>query len=183
MNVLKYIPNTITCLNLISGCMAIVAALNGDLRGTILWIIAASVFDFTDGLAARLLKAYSPLGKELDSLSDIVSFGVAPGMALFMLLKAAAGVIGLSGIAVLLLIWRLSYRCFLLCVWLSSILMSGKPSLSSECRFRLMHCCGARWPVRCSLMWPFMHLPFFMDVFCWRWPLRICWFLNFRCSP
>lgn len=102
MNVLKYIPNTITCLNLISGCMAIVAALNGDLRGTILWIIAASVFDFTDGLAARLLKAYSPLGKELDSLSDIVSFGVAPGMALFMLLKAAAGVIGLSGIAVLL---------------------------------------------------------------------------------
>ena len=55
MNVLKYIPNTITCLNLISGCMAIVAALNGDLQGTILWIIAASVFDFTDGLAARIL--------------------------------------------------------------------------------------------------------------------------------
>ena len=98
MNVLKYIPNTITCLNLISGCMAIVAALNGDLQGTILWIIAASVFDFTDGLAARILKAYSPLGKELDSLSDIVSFGVAPGMALFMLLKAAVAVIGLSGV-------------------------------------------------------------------------------------
>ena len=98
MNVLKYIPNTITCLNLISGCMAIVAALNGDLQGTILWIIAASVFDFTDGLAARILKAYSPLGKELDSLSDIVSFGVAPGMALFMLLKAAVAVVGLSGV-------------------------------------------------------------------------------------
>ena len=99
MNILKYIPNTITCLNLVSGCAATVAALSGNLYGAILWIIAASVFDFMDGLAARLLKAYSPLGKELDSLSDIVSFGVAPGMALLVLLKQAAAVIGLSGMA------------------------------------------------------------------------------------
>lgn len=99
MNIRKYIPNTITCLNLTSGCVATVMALSGNLYGAILWIIAASVFDFMDGLAARLLKAYSPLGKELDSLSDIVSFGVAPGMALWVLLKQAVGVIGLTGVA------------------------------------------------------------------------------------
>ena len=49
-------------------------------------ILIAAVFDFTDGLAARLLKAYSPMGKELDSLSDVISFGVAPGMMLFSFL-------------------------------------------------------------------------------------------------
>ncbi len=98
MNIPKYIPNTITCLNLVSGCMAITMALSSNLYGALLWIIVASVFDFTDGLAARLLHAYSALGKELDSLSDIVSFGVAPGMALLVLLKQASEVIGLTGV-------------------------------------------------------------------------------------
>lgn len=86
MSITKYIPNTITCLNLTSGCFATVMALQGNLKAAILWIIMAAIFDFSDGLAARSLKAYSPLGKELDSLSDIVSFGVAPGMALYVLL-------------------------------------------------------------------------------------------------
>lgn len=94
MKILKYIPNTITCLNLASGCFAIERALAGDLRGAILWMMMAAVFDFMDGMTARLLKAYSPLGKELDSLSDIVSFGVAPGMALHVLLRQAAVVVG-----------------------------------------------------------------------------------------
>ncbi len=98
MKILKYIPNTITCLNLASGCLAIAMALEGHLRGAILWIMMASVFDFMDGLTARLLKAYSPLGKELDSLSDIVSFGVAPGMALYVLFRQAVAVMGEGGV-------------------------------------------------------------------------------------
>lgn len=87
MNIRKYIPNTITCLNLVSGCIAAVIALEGNLLFALIWIVAAAVFDFFDGLAARVLKAYSPMGKELDSLADVVSFGVAPGMILFTSLR------------------------------------------------------------------------------------------------
>ena len=83
MSIRKHIPNTITCLSLLSGCVASVMALHGNLLSALIWIIIAAVFDFCDGFAARLLKAYSPMGKELDSLSDMVSFGFAPGMAKF----------------------------------------------------------------------------------------------------
>ncbi len=83
----KYIPNAITCLNLISGCIACIMAFEGLFPYAFLWIIVAAVFDFLDGMAARLLKAYSPMGKELDSLADVVSFGVAPGMMIFFALK------------------------------------------------------------------------------------------------
>ena len=99
MSITKYIPNTITCLNLTSGCFATVMALQGNLKAAILWIIMAAIFDFSDGLAARSLKAYSPLGKELDSLSDIVSFGVAPGMALYVLLTETVFVLEWGGVA------------------------------------------------------------------------------------
>ena len=83
----KHIPNTITLLNLISGCVACVMALDNHYFGALVFIIIASVFDFFDGLSARLLKAYSKLGKELDSLADVVSFGVAPGMIIFVFLR------------------------------------------------------------------------------------------------
>lgn len=99
MSITKYIPNTITCFNLASGCFATIMALQGDLKAAIIWIIIAAIFDFSDGLAARLLKAYSPLGKELDSLSDVVSFGVAPGMSLYVLLATAVGSLEISGIS------------------------------------------------------------------------------------
>ena len=79
----KHIPNAITCLNLASGCISIVLAFNGQYMNAAWFIALAAVFDFFDGFAARLLKAYSPLGKELDSLADVVSFGVAPGMMIF----------------------------------------------------------------------------------------------------
>lgn len=85
----KHIPNTLTCLNLVSGCIASVMALEGLAGWAVFWIVLAAVFDFTDGLAARLLKSFSPIGKELDSLADVVSFGVAPGMMLFHLLREA----------------------------------------------------------------------------------------------
>jgi CDP-diacylglycerol--serine O-phosphatidyltransferase len=79
----KHIPNILTCTNLAFGCYACILALNGDSPGAITAILVAAGFDFADGLAARLLHAYSPIGKDLDSLADMVSFGVAPGMMLF----------------------------------------------------------------------------------------------------
>ena len=90
MSIRKHIPNTITCLSLLSGCVASVMALHGNLLSALVWIIIAAVFDFCDGFAARLLKAYSPMGKELDSLSDMVSFGFAPGMVVYWLLGEAS---------------------------------------------------------------------------------------------
>jgi CDP-diacylglycerol--serine O-phosphatidyltransferase len=83
---MKHIPNFITSLNLASGFIAIIYALNGDLSTSSWLILAAMIFDFLDGFSARLLKAYSPVGKELDSLADIVSFGVAPAIIIYQLL-------------------------------------------------------------------------------------------------
>ena len=80
MSLKKYIPNTITSMNALSGCVGVVFALQGRPDIAFLFMLAAAVFDFCDGLAARLLQAYSPMGKELDSLSDMVSFGVLPSM-------------------------------------------------------------------------------------------------------
>ena len=85
----KYIPNSITCLNLFSGCIACVMAFRHEYQFAAYFIYIAAVFDFFDGFAARLLKAYSALGKELDSLADCVSFGVAPGLIMFSLLGEA----------------------------------------------------------------------------------------------
>lgn len=89
MSIKKSIPNIVTCCSLVSGCIACVMALKGQIPLATLWIVVAAVFDFCDGFAARSLHAYSPMGKELDSLSDMVSFGVAPGMIAFWLLEQA----------------------------------------------------------------------------------------------
>src|SRR5690554_1517849 len=83
----KQIPNIITLLNLFSGTIAITHAFNGNFLGVVIWVVIAAIFDFFDGLAARLLNAYSPMGKELDSLADIVSFGVAPASTLYILMR------------------------------------------------------------------------------------------------
>jgi CDP-diacylglycerol--serine O-phosphatidyltransferase len=82
----KNIPNAITSLNLFCGCVALVFAFDNDTVTAAFFILAAAVFDFCDGFAARLLKAYSPMGKELDSLADVVSFGVAPSAIVFSML-------------------------------------------------------------------------------------------------
>ncbi len=85
--VTKHIPNTLTCCNLLSGCMAVIAAFNCEPWHALLWIVSGALFDFCDGLSARLLKAYSPIGKELDSLADLVTFGLAPSVLCFTALK------------------------------------------------------------------------------------------------
>jgi CDP-diacylglycerol---serine O-phosphatidyltransferase len=86
---MRYIPNLITSLNLISGFAAIILTAGGDMVSASWMILAAMIFDFLDGFSARLLKAYSAIGKELDSLADVVSFGVAPGFLIFQMLKAS----------------------------------------------------------------------------------------------
>lgn len=96
--IISSVPNAITCCNLLAGTLAIIASFQGmstpgplGLTGfELAWLLvtAAAAFDFFDGFAARLLHAYSPLGKELDSLADLVSFGVAPGMIMYNLFHA-----------------------------------------------------------------------------------------------
>lgn len=83
----KHIPNFITTLNLFSGCFAIYYGFQANYEMVMAFILIAAVFDFMDGLAARILKAYSAMGKELDSLADVVSFGVAPGVLVFSLIN------------------------------------------------------------------------------------------------
>ena len=87
MNAIKRnIPNVITSLNLLFGCIAIVDVFKNHLAEASWMIVFAAIADFFDGMVARLLKAHSPIGKELDSLADVVSFGVAPGMILYQLI-------------------------------------------------------------------------------------------------
>ena len=82
MNLTKHIPNTITCLNLVCGIAGIIACFSLRFDWAFYFMLAATVFDFCDGLSARALGAYSDMGKELDSLSDLVSFGVLPAIIL-----------------------------------------------------------------------------------------------------
>ncbi|MER2998829.1 CDP-diacylglycerol--serine O-phosphatidyltransferase [Pontibacter populi] len=87
----KHIPNFITCLNLFSGCVALYFIFQNELVYASYLVGLAAVFDFLDGMVARVLGAYSEIGKQLDSLADVISFGVVPGAMMFMLLKRAEG--------------------------------------------------------------------------------------------
>ena len=87
MNAIKRnIPNIITLANLFCGLCAIIFAFQGNLQLACFCIFVGAFFDFFDGLAARLLKINGKLGKQLDSMADMVTFGVAPGMILFQLI-------------------------------------------------------------------------------------------------
>jgi len=83
MALYKHIPNTITSMNLLSGILGVIFALEGRLEWALPLMVLAAVFDFFDGLAARLLDAHSPIGADLDSLADVVSFGVLPALMLY----------------------------------------------------------------------------------------------------
>ena len=84
----KHIPNTITCCNLISGCIATYYAFLGDYYTALLFIVIGAVFDFFDGMSARLLHVSSEIGKELDSLADDITFGFAPSAIVFSFLNS-----------------------------------------------------------------------------------------------
>ena len=83
MKIVKHIPNTITSMNLLCGALGVIFAFNGSLDIAFYLMLAGAVCDFCDGLSARLLKAYSPMGKELDSLADLITFGLLPSIMMY----------------------------------------------------------------------------------------------------
>lgn len=87
----RHLPNALTCLNLLCGCLALTFIFRGELVTGAYLVGAAAVADFFDGLLARALRVSSPIGKDLDSLADMVSFGVVPGALMFKLLGMAEG--------------------------------------------------------------------------------------------
>ena len=87
----KHLPNAVTCLNLLCGCLALTNIFAGRLDVGAYFVAAAALADFADGLLARALRVSSAIGKDLDSLADMVSFGVVPGAMLFVLLQRALG--------------------------------------------------------------------------------------------
>ena len=95
MRIIKHIPNTITSMNLLCGALGVIFTFQGDFDKAFYLMLAASVCDFCDGLSARLLKAYSAMGKELDSLADMVSFGLLPSLILhkYMIESGHTGII------------------------------------------------------------------------------------------
>ena len=86
----KHIPNLLTISNLICGCIALNCTFQGELVFTAYFIGLAAIFDFMDGAVARLLNVSNPIGKELDSLADMVSFGLVPGYVVFYLLEESS---------------------------------------------------------------------------------------------
>ncbi len=91
MNLKAQLPNFITLLNLLSGVLGIIWVLEGELLYGAYFVLLSATFDFFDGFAARFLKVQSDMGKELDSLADVVSFGVLPGILLYSLTKSQTG--------------------------------------------------------------------------------------------
>lgn len=108
----KHIPNFITCLNLFSGCIGTVFAFSGDLKTAAYFVVLSAVFDFFDGMVARLLNVKSEIGKELDSLADMVSFGFLPGLVMFQLIAQSSSTMMPVG-----LIPYLPYLAFLIPVF------------------------------------------------------------------
>ncbi|MBR3906627.1 MAG: CDP-diacylglycerol--serine O-phosphatidyltransferase [Bacteroidaceae bacterium] len=87
MSFKKHIPNAITCCNLFSGCIACVMAFKGDFHLAMAFIVLGAFFDFFDGMAARLLGVSSPMGVQMDSLADDVTFGLAPATIVFSFMQ------------------------------------------------------------------------------------------------
>ena len=85
----KHLPNAITCANLFSGCIGIVFTFQDNLKFAAYAIFLAAIFDFFDGFASRVLQSFSGIGKDLDSLADMVSFGVLPSAIMYELLLQA----------------------------------------------------------------------------------------------
>lgn len=107
----KQIPNIITLLNLLCGCLAIVSTFHKTFDLTAILVVLAAIFDFFDGFAARILKVHSELGKQLDSLADMVTFGVVPGFVMYQLIIYT---IGMSAVNTLsdAPIWYWAYAAF-----------------------------------------------------------------------
>ena len=101
----RHLPNFLTCCNLLCGCFGIVFVLEGREIPAAYFVWLAGIFDFFDGFAARMLKVTSSIGKELDSLADVVSFGVLPSLVMYRMLSSASDSSALPYIAFLIAIF------------------------------------------------------------------------------
>jgi CDP-diacylglycerol--serine O-phosphatidyltransferase len=90
MKVMKHLPNALTCGNLLCGCLGVVFCLENRNVPIAYFVWAAGIFDFFDGFAARWLKVTSPIGKELDSLADMISFGLLPALVMYKMIEASS---------------------------------------------------------------------------------------------
>lgn len=99
---LKHLPNTLTSANLLSGCLGIITIFQYPDIPAAWFIWAAATFDFFDGFSARMLKVSSAIGKELDSLADVVSFGVLPALIMYNMIDANTSIAWLPFIALLI---------------------------------------------------------------------------------
>lgn len=140
----RSIPNTLTCLNLFSGCIACVMAFEANYNLALAFIILSAVFDFFDGMMARLLNAHSPIGKDLDSLADDVSFGVAPSLIVYSLFKEMHYPVSMSSSLLICLTQHSSFPYSRRCVWLSSTTTPARPVPLSAYRFLPMPFFGRR---------------------------------------
>src|SRR5258706_11090430 len=90
MKLLRHLPNALTCGNLLCGCLGIIFCLENRSLPVAYFVWAAGVFDFFDGFTARWMKLTSPIGRELDSLADMVSFGLLPALAMYKMIAASS---------------------------------------------------------------------------------------------
>lgn len=109
---MKHIPNILTCFNLLLGCLALIFVFDDNMHYASLAVGAALIFDFADGFFARLLKAQSQIGKDLDSLADLVSFGVVPSTVIFMYMVRSANFPQIHGI-----LWFAAMPAFIVTVF------------------------------------------------------------------
>ena len=87
MKITKHIPNAITSMNVLCGVLGVIAAFSRNYETAFYFMLAGAVCDFCDGMAARALKAYSPMGKELDSLADLITFGLLPSIMMYQTMQ------------------------------------------------------------------------------------------------
>ena len=113
MSIKKHIPNTITCCNLFSGCIACVMAFRCNFELAMAFIVLGAVFDFFDGMVARLLRVSSPLGVQMDSLADDITFGIAPATIVFSFMQNKL----LYPAYLADIVWLLPYFAFLIAVF------------------------------------------------------------------
>ena len=97
MQIKNHLPNFVTSLNLFSGCLGVAFIFNGHTTAAVIMMGAAAIFDFADGLVARALHVKSAIGKELDSLADVVSFGLLPGAIMYQLMLSCTNLPGVAG--------------------------------------------------------------------------------------
>ena len=110
MNIIRHIPNTITSMNLLCGVLGVICVFSGESDTAFLLMLLAAICDFFDGFSARALNAYSSVGKELDSLADLVSFGLLPSLMLYRVMMVMSPDAGLLCYIPLLIVMASALR-------------------------------------------------------------------------